>query len=180
MVSRSSMVIPALVSAFVSLSTAVFAQDPKLPGGAASLRELYGDWTVACVLQTADGKKRKVCALTQEQIAAKTRQRALTLEFKPDGGGIKGTLVLPFGLALEKGASFVLDDGEPGDVQRFRTCLPVGCLVDIAFDGATVTTLKSGKALKVKVVADNGQETVFSISLAGFAGAYDRVATLLK
>jgi len=170
----------AIAFALSAQSFTAFAQDATLPGGAASLRESYGDWTVACGLQTADSKKHKVCALIQEQIAAKTRQRALALDLKPDAGGVKGTLVLPFGLALEKGANFVIDDGKLGGTQRFRTCLPVGCLIDIAFDGATVTTLKSSKTLKVKVAAENGQEMVLSISLSGFAGAYDRVAALLK
>jgi invasion protein IalB len=180
MVFRCIPLLSATVLALIAQAVTVFAQEATLPGGAASLRETHGDWTVACVLQTADGKKRKVCALTQEQVAAKTRQRALALDLKPDGTGIKGALILPFGLALEKGASFVLDEGKPGGVQRFRTCLPVGCLINIAFDGATVTALKSGKALSVKVVADNGKEMILSISLAGFAGAYDRVAALIK
>ncbi len=121
--------------AILGLSTSVFAQ--ALPGGATSLRKSHGDWTVNCELQDADGTKRKICALAQEQLVKNSRQRALAVELKPHAGGAKGTLVLPFGLALEKGASFVLDDGEPGSVQRFRTCMPVGCIIHIAFDAGT-------------------------------------------
>lgn len=164
----------------LAFSICALAQEITLPGGAASLREAHGDWTVACALQPADGAKRKVCALAQQQVAANTRQRALAIELKPDAGGAKGTLVLPFGLVLDKGASFVLDDGEAGGVQRFRTCLPMGCLIDIAFDAGTIKALRSGKTLKVRAVADGGQEMSFSISLTGFPGAYDRVAALVK
>lgn len=169
-----------IVCAFIVQSIAVSAEDATLPGGASSLREAYGDWTVACVLQPADNKKHKICALTQEQVDAKTRKRALALDLKPDGRGVKGTLVLPFGLALEKGANFVIDDGKSGGARPFRTCLPVGCLIDIAFDAVTVAALKSAKTLKVQVVADGGQEMTLSISLSGFPGAYDRVAALLN
>lgn len=171
-----------VVSAFalLGLSTAVFAQALTLPGGAASLREAHGDWTVACALQPAEGIQRKVCALAQEQLAANTRQRALAIELKPDAGSAKGTLVLPFGLALNKGVRFVLDDGEAGDVQRFRTCLPIGCMIDVVFDAGTIKALRSGKVLKVNAAADGGREMSFSISLTGFAGAYDRTAALVK
>lgn len=162
-------------------SRAAHAQDASLPGNAASLREAHGDWTVNCTIQAQpDGKKAKRCAFAQEQMDRESRRRMLALELRPDGGGIKGTLVLPFGLSLDKGVSYQLDDGQQGTVQRFRTCLPVGCVVDIDFDARTVASLKTGSALKMKTIADGGQETVFSVSLTGFAGAYGRVVALLK
>lgn len=158
-----------------------FAQEVSLPGGATNLREAHGDWTVTCAIQTTQGgEKLKVCAFSQEQMHGQTRQRALAVELRPDNDGIKGTLVLPFGLSLDRGAAYQLDEGSDGGVQRFRTCLPVGCLIDIDFDAGVVASLKTGKALKVKVVADGGQEMALSISLAGFSGAYERTVALVK
>ncbi|TPK96484.1 hypothetical protein FJ938_27215 [Mesorhizobium sp. B2-4-14] len=63
---------------------------------------------------------------------------------------------------------------------RFRTCLPGGCVVDLNFDAETLATLREGKSLKVKVVADGGKETVLALSLNGFPGAVDRTVALLK
>jgi invasion protein IalB len=157
------------------------ADDVSLPGGAGSLRETHGDWTVTCAIQTTqDGQKAKLCAFSQEQVHPQTRQRALAIELRPQASGVAGTLVLPFGLALERGAVYQLDEGQEGSVQKFRTCLPAGCLVDVDFDGSIVASLKAGKALKVKTMADGGQEMALSISLTGFSSAYQRTVELLR
>ncbi|ALA16824.1 invasion-like protein [Chelatococcus sp. CO-6] len=156
------------------------AQEAALPGGATSLREAHGDWLVTCAVKTGGGKKTRVCALSQEQFHAQTRQRVLAVELRPAGGGARGTLVLPFGLLLDKGAAYQLDEGPAGPQQRFRTCLPAGCLIEVDFDAATVKALRGGKALRVKATTDGGEETNLSLSLAGFAGAYDRTVILLK
>lgn len=166
-----------ILSAGLALPAAT--QEASLPGGATSLREAHGDWSVSCAIQTQDGKKRKICALSQE-LLAENRQRVLAIELQPNNGAATGTLILPFGLALDKGVSFQLDDGQTGATQRFRTCLPAGCLVSIDFDAKTVGALRTAKALQLKAVTDGGQETVLSISLNGFASAFDRTASLMK
>ena len=159
----------------------VRAEDVSLPGGAGSLREAHGDWTVTCVIQSRqDGQKAKLCAFSQEQVHPQTRQRALAIELRPQASGVAGTLVLPFGLALEQGAVYQLDEGQNGGVQKFRTCLPVGCLIDVEFDAGIVASLKAGKLLKVKTVADGGQEMLLSISLTGFSSAYQRTVELIR
>ncbi len=161
-------------------ASASFAQDVNLPGNASSLQEAHGDWTVSCrVAMSADGAKTKLCAISQQHVSQQTRQRALSIELKPDTGGAKGALSLPFGLVLDKGVSYQLDDGAVGATQRFRTCLPAGCVVDVNFDPRIVASLKTAKALKVKAIADGGQEVEFSISLNGFVNAYERASTLI-
>jgi hypothetical protein len=71
------------------------------------------------------------------------------------------------------------NEGQAGAVRPFRTCLPVGCVVDIALDADTVASLRAGTQLDVIASADGGQEIVFSISLAGFANAHDRMIALV-
>jgi invasion protein IalB len=147
-----------------------------LPGGASSLQETHQDWQVGCALQ-ATGKR---CVLSQIQ-AQQNGQRILTLELNtPVGTAISGTLVLPFGLAFAKGAAIQLDDKPIGQPLAFRTCLPGGCLVPVNFDTATVTALRTGAAMKVKTMADDGKDMMFSISLRGFGPALDRVAALAR
>jgi invasion protein IalB len=157
------------------------AQEVSLPGGANTLNETHGAWTVTCAIRTrGDSGKAKRCALSQTQLHSQTRQRALAIELHSEGGGVKGALVLPFGLALASGVTYQLDEGETGAPQHFRTCLPIGCLVDIAFDAGTVASLEAGDVLNVKATADGGQEMAFSISLAGFSSAYDRAVELMR
>ncbi|WP_246717108.1 invasion associated locus B family protein [Rhizobium leguminosarum] len=148
----------------------------NLPGGASSLNETYKDWRVACAQQ--DAAKR--CTLSQVQ-AQQNGQRVLAIEFNAQSGStVSGTLVLPFGLALESGVSFQIDEEPATQPVRFRTCMPGGCLVTVTFDAPTLIALRAGTALKVKAVADGGAAIPFSISLQGFATALDRVGALSR
>ena len=147
-----------------------------LPGGASSLNETYKDWRVTCVQQGTT----KRCALSQAQ-AQQNGQRVLAIELAaPAGNLVSGTLVLPFGLALDSGVSFQIDDKPAMAPVRFRTCVPAGCLVNLSFDAPTIVALRAGSVLKVKATADGGAATPFSISLQGFGTALDRVAALAR
>jgi len=148
-----------------------------LPGGATTLNETHGDWTVACT--TPEGNVR--CAISQIQINSQNRQRVLTVELTATEGGnaASGTLVMPFGLALDQGVVLSIDEGEFLPPLRFSTCLPAGCLVPLTFNADAVTAMRAGTALKVKAAAnDSGQEVNFSISLSGFTSALARAAEL--
>ncbi|GLI94259.1 invasion associated locus B family protein [Methylocystis echinoides] len=147
-----------------------------LPGGASSLNETYRDWRVACALQGTT----KQCAMSQIQ-TQQNGQRVLAIELSaPSGNAVTGTLILPFGLALDSGVTFQIDEKPAMQPVRFRTCLPAGCLVNVAFDAATLVALRAGAALKIKATADGGAAAPFAISLQGFATALDRVAALAR
>lgn len=148
-----------------------------LPGGATSLNETHGDWTVACA--TREGVAR--CVITQTQVSGENRQRVLAVELTAAEGGntVNGVLVLPFGLRLDSGVRLAIDEAAPREPLRFSTCLPAGCLVPLAFDTASVTALRVGTALRVTATtSDSTQEVAFSISLSGFTSALDRVNEL--
>lgn len=98
----------------------------------------------------------------------------------PGGNAVSGTLVLPFGLALDSGVTFQIDEKPEMQPVRFRTCVPGGCLVNVNFDAPTIVALRKGTALKVKATADRGAAAPFSISLQGFPTALDRVVTLSR
>ena len=164
-----------LVLALALLTSGAAAQG--LPGGATSLNETHGDWTVACTTHEDIAR----CALTQTQVNGQDGQRVLAVQLTAgqDGEAVNGVLVLPFGLRLDSGVRIALDEAAPREPLRFSTCLPAGCLVPLAFDAATVTAFRAGTALSVTVIAnDSGQEAVFSISLSGFTSALNRIAEL--
>lgn len=175
-----SMAIAGALVASLCLHSAPARSQPNpvspFPGGASSVSETYKDWSVSCVLQEA-GKR---CALTQTQ-TQQGGQRVLAIELSaPNGNRLTGVLVLPFGLALDSGATLQIDDKPAGQPLRFRTCLPAGCLIPLNFDAAMIAALRNGTALKVKVHADGGKETMLSISLQGFPAALDRTAALAR
>ncbi|WP_069093614.1 invasion associated locus B family protein [Methyloligella halotolerans] len=71
----------------------------SLPGGASSLTETHEDWTVGCSVQ-AEGKR---CVFSQALGNKQTGQRLLSMELRPEGDGIEGVILAPFGLRLAKG-----------------------------------------------------------------------------
>ena len=164
-------------SAVILLAVCSSAGAQGLPGGASSLNETHGDWRIACTAPA--GVVR--CVVSQTQMQGENRQRVLAIELAAAEGGnaAGGTLVLPFGLNLDQGAVLSIDEGEFLPPLRFSTCLPVGCVVPLAFNQDAVTAMRAGTALKVKVAAnDSGQEVNFSISLSGFTSALTRAAEL--
>lgn len=166
------------LAASMALIAPVGAQTSgALPGGANSLEETFENWVVACVEQGA-GKR---CALSQQQADQQSHQRVLAIELtasSPDG--VAGTLLLPFGLALDNGVTLQIDDAPAGAPLRFRTCLPGGCLVPLAFDVVKAAALRKGANLKVNATADGGKDAVFTISLKGYPAALDRMIALAK
>jgi invasion protein IalB len=146
-----------------------------LPGGASSLTESYGDWAVACT--TADEGAAKVgCAISQQQ-ATQQGERFLSIELHLDADSAQGILILPFGLNVGAGVRFQVDDGAPTE-RPFRTCLPVGCVVELRLDAATLDAFRAGKAFDVVAQADKGGDATFAISLKGVADALARTLVL--
>ncbi|MBY0362352.1 MAG: invasion associated locus B family protein [Phreatobacter sp.] len=147
-----------------------------LPGGASSLNETYQDWVVSCV-QQGPGKR---CLISQIQLQP-GGQRVLAVELLPPAANVvKGTLALPFGLALDAGVTLQIDDRPAVPPLRFRTCVPVGCLVPVVFDAAMTAAMRTGTTLRLKAIADGGQPAEFAVSLRGFAAAIDRIVALSR
>ena len=156
----------------------VAQQGATLPGGASAVTETHGDWTVRCQVRQPDG--RISCLMQQEQVDNQNRQRLIAIELVPNGDGLLGTLILPFGLDLDKGVSVAVDEGQPGPNLRFRTCLPQGCMVPLNLAADVMATLQRGGALKVAAIADGGAPTPFTVSLKGFASALARAHELAR
>jgi len=167
-----------LVAAWLALPTVAPAQaQGALPGGASSLQETYGDWTVSCV--QGEGPQ---CRLVQQQ-NQQNGQRVLAIELisANDGKSATGTLVLPFGLELDAGVTLQVDDKPAEAPRRFSTCLPAGCIVPLTFEGGSLAALRAGGTLKTTAKAVNSDQVItLPISLQGFSGAFDRVAALTR
>jgi invasion protein IalB len=165
--------------ALAALALPVAAQQAvTLPGGASAATETHGDWTVRCQVRQPEGKIG--CLVQQEQLDNQSHQRLLAVEMLPGADSVVGTLILPFGLDLDKGVSLAVDDGQPMSNLRFRTCLPQGCLVPLTFTPEILPALRSGGALKVAATADGGAPTPFTISLNGFSSALARAQELTR
>lgn len=149
-----------------------------LPGGASSVQETYQDWQVNCSQQEASAP---TCTFLQTQ-SNTNGQRVLAIELtSSDGKNMLGNLMLPFGLLLDAGVGFQIDEGKSGEARRFSTCIPAGCIVPLALDAATASALRAGQKLNILArVAEGNRDMIFPISLKGFSLALDRTVHLLS
>ena len=160
----------------LTLTTGVATAATTLPGNATTLTETHDDWSVRCNVD----KALVHCAAQQEQLSNQTRQRVLAIEILPGKDVLTGTLVLPFGLELGKGAVLKVDDKLTSPVLQFQTCLPSGCLVPLQIGAEWETAMRAGTALAVNATSVSGQDAKFSISLKGLPSALDRITELTK
>ena len=183
MIRTSAIALALWLSGFAVIASAQQTQpkpitgtSPTLPGGATQLQETHGDWRVTCAQQ-----ERRLCTVSQQQTDKESRQLLLAIELTAvETDRAEGTIVLPFGLAVAQPVTLQAGDGRPATVP-FRTCLPAGCVVSVAFDPVMMTALRKETVLLVKAAtAGGGQEAGFKISLNGFASAFARALALAK
>ncbi|MBB6303801.1 invasion associated locus B family protein [Rhizobium leucaenae] len=164
-----------VASIALTLAFTAIAQT-ALPNGASSLQETYQDWRVAC--SQRDKTSGSICTIAQDQTQQNgQRLLAVEIQMRPDGGAV-ATLLLPFGILFDSGVTPNVDDQPPLKPVRFRTCLPTGCIALFPIDSTTITKLRVGSRLNLKVTADPDKELSFQVSLRGLSAALDRVVAL--
>lgn len=161
-----------------ALAQSAKAAGETLPGGASSIQETYGAWSVSCRL--AEG--RKVCSFSQVRGNQQTGQRSFAIELRaPSDGKTDGVLVLPFGLALAAGVKLTLDEKPLGQPVPFTTCVPDGCIAPVSFPTVATDAMKKAKEMAIIVTPSNNPEPItFSVALDGFAAAQARIGELAK
>ncbi|KKB63171.1 hypothetical protein WM40_13075 [Robbsia andropogonis] len=174
--------VAALSLGFLSAPPANAQASATVSAGAS--KEMHGDWAVTCADRTQGQQRAKACVVSQTQVDPKTQQRVVTLELAPSttsGGDTAATLLMPFGLVLDRGVAVQIDNAPSGAPARFQTCLPVGCVVQLRLDAKTLSMLRSGTAIRlVAIAATDGRRMLFTVPLQGLAPAVDRAVTLSK
>ena len=145
-------------------------------GGASSISETHGDWTMICGVQ---GKK--VCVITQTLGDSQSGQRIVTVEFEAAGSGVEGTLMMPFGLRLSEGVRTQIGGVTVGKTAAFASCYDRGCMAAFSMDAEVTNLLKRGQDLNLIAIADDSGENVqVKASLTGFTSALARSIELTK
>jgi invasion protein IalB len=150
------------------------------PVGASSVTESYGDWTVSCERPA----ERVNCIVVQSQGDSKTGRRKFGFELSaPKDGRAEGVILMPFGLAIEAGVTFKLDEQALGKGAPYSTCTNDGCLVPISFPTLATDGMRNAKTLVVTGQKSNDRAggtdaATISVPLAGFGQAFDRAIAL--
>lgn len=144
--------------------------------GKPAYQEALGDWQIACA---GDGSERR-CSLVRQLFDEKTGQRILALELQAKDDRLQGVAILPFGIALQRGLTVQVRDGDAGKASAFETCLPAGCLAPVVLDQTALGALEQSKVLHVLVGMTDGQTANFAVPVAGIGAARTRLAVLAK
>ncbi|CAO4165062.1 invasion associated locus B family protein [Methylorubrum populi] len=155
------------------LEPAAAASGPaQWPAGARSISESYGDWTLNCNRE----ESRTDCVIIQSQGDRRTGKRLFSIELRPaKDGKSEGLILMPFGLQIEPGVSFKLDDRQLGKGAPYSTCVNDGCLVPISLPTLATDAMKVATSLTISATKPDAQEpTVITVPLAGFAAAFAR------
>lgn len=171
-------VVPPMQEQQMPYKAETLVAERSLPNGASSINETYGDWIVNCSIV----ENKKVCVFSQTHTSNQNGKRVFAIELQPPADGrTNSVILLPFGLRLDDGVMLKIDEQTLELDARFSTCIPVGCLVPIAFPAADTEAMKRGEKLVVTAnSSDGGVSRTFTISLNGFAAAVNRITELAK
>lgn len=157
--------------ALAALSNAV-----PLPAAAQiadEISERYSSWTVRC--QSDANRQAQKCWIAQTLSNQQGGDRLTQAEIMFDQGVTKLALLAPFGLLLSEGARVSVTGGSEQNI-GFRTCLPVGCILEASLTDEQVLNMRKGEKMTVRyTIADNAEVLEFGFSLAGFSAAMDRL-----
>ena len=145
---------------------------PVWPPGALAITETYGDWTLTC----SRPETSTACMLSQSQGDNKTGKRLFAFELRtPKDGRAEGLILMPFGLAIEPGITFKLDDSVLGKGAPYVSCSQEGCVVSISFPMLATDAMRTAKTLQVIGVKPGTNEPQpIAVPLGGFAAVWDR------
>ncbi len=146
------------------------------PNGARTVSESYGDWTMNC---QREGEKPD-CVIIQSQGDRRTGRRQFSLELRaPKDGRAEGLMLMPFGLQIEPGVSFKLDDRALGKGAPYSYCVSDGCIVPISLPTLATDTMRTAQNLTVSAMKPDAKEpTTITVPLSGFAAAFARAIAL--
>ncbi|KAB7785040.1 invasion associated locus B family protein [Methylorubrum populi] len=156
------------------LEPAAASGSAQWPAGASSVSESYGDWTMNCNRAEA----RTDCVIIQSQGDRRTGKRLFSIELRPPKDGkSEGLILMPFGLQIEPGVSFKLDDRQLGKGAPFSFCVSDGCLVPVSLPTLATDTMKTATNLTISATKPDAKEpTIITVPLSGFAAAFARAS----
>ncbi|XYD07317.1 invasion associated locus B family protein [Methylobacterium sp. NMS12] len=146
------------------------------PTGASTVSESYGDWTMTCTRPS----DKVTCIVAQAQGDSRTGRRKFGFELQtPANGRAEGIVLMPFGLAIEPGVTFKLDEQTLGKGAPYTTCSAEGCIVAISFPTLALDGMRTAKALTVTGEKAGGTDpATVTVPLTGFSQAFDRAVAL--
>lgn len=144
--------------------------------------EQFGDWSRECLRLPEGQEGDDPCQITQV-LRTKPEENPIgkiSIGKLPEGGqAMAGSMIiLPLGTLLTQQITIGVDSGA-AKRYPFRYCDKVGCVAQIGFTAAEVTSLKAGNQATITITPATAPEArvAIPVSLSGFTAAWDSLAT---
>ena len=129
-------------------------------------------WQKLCLSSEEPGKQR--CFIGQKASIGCDRPLAsIALYEENDAPHKRLSIILRRKVAMERGASIVIDQGTPMLTGRFLYCGVDGCVAEYEAGPDLLSQLKNGRLLVIEATDSINQPFRVAFSLAGFADAYE-------
>jgi invasion protein IalB len=139
----------------------------------ASIKEQLGDWQMVC--KTPEGAKSDICAIVQDVTSDSNPNVQLSVQFQQGADGNKILRVFaPLGVLLPPGLGLQIDDQKVGHAPFVR-CQVVGCVAQVTLPPDLMGKFKAGKTAWFIIYQTKEAGIGIPVSLAGFAGAVDKL-----
>jgi invasion protein IalB len=125
----------------------------------------YGDWAYTCAVPD----KKETCYLHQKILDKSSNKDIAVLQIakSDDGKSTLLTAILPLGMHFPSSVNITVDKSSPLKL-TLQTCLPIGCIANLALDRSAIRMLASGKVLEINFFANAGKQAVaLKSSLSG-------------
>ena len=151
-----------LCASLVVISTTICAEDTQ---------QILGSWTLRCSATAGDAKPD--CMMFQNLVLKTGGQPVLQfgIGVAPDDSLPTVLVSLPLGIALPPGITIQIDGSTPATFPVER-CEPDGCRAGMKLRENTVKQLSQGRQLHVTFYDGARKPLKVSLSLDGFAAAY--------
>ncbi len=158
----------------VDMGTEVTGEERK--PGQPYVTEVVGDWEMKCLTNPNGDDPCQMYQLLKDEQGNSVAE--VSLGKLPEGGqAVSGaTIVVPLETLLTQQLTLAVDGGQTLRYP-FRFCAQPGCVANIGFTGAEITSFKKGAKSTVTIVhaAAPAQKVNLTMSLKGFTAAYDKL-----
>ena len=141
----------------------------------ATQTETYGNWSLVC----RKLKSGTDCFVSQSSSDARLPNGKLLMQI--DGieeNGVDGHLMLPPGFMLHEGVAVKIGESSSVAQFAFTTCVPEGCVADIAFTHEQLALLQTSTQVDLAIRIRPGETMHFFFSLQGFTSAFHRMSSI--
>ena len=166
----------AVGAGFFLFSPTVSSEEAAV-GAPANMDQVGSPWHLRCdPAKEGEENAKQHCEIFQRINMQETGQRVVELAIAKgkDEKPAQGVFILPLGILLKPGILMQVDEEKPFKFSA-RSCTAGGCIALIDLEKPVLDVFRKGEKILLRFKAQNGQEVNLTMSLKGFAKAFEKL-----